>query len=126
MPCNFLLLLYWIIRIVVTSPLKRSVSLSVLSDSLRSMDYTLPGSSGILLWDSPGNNTGVNSHSFLQEFSRLRDQTWVSRIAADSLLYEPPGEPKEAFRIIFILIWLGLGLCLMFAVALGGPPLWLN
>ena len=41
-------------------------------------------------WNSPGNNTGVGSHSLLRGSSQPRDQTWVSALQADSSLSEPP------------------------------------
>jgi len=41
-------------------------------------------------WNSPGQNTGVGSHSLLQGYSQPRDQTQVSCIADDSLPDEPP------------------------------------
>ena len=42
------------------------------------MDCNLPGSS--VPQDSPGKNTGVGCHSFLQGSSQLRDQTHISCI----------------------------------------------
>ena len=44
-------------------------------------------------------------------------------LQADSLPTELSGKPKKAFRMMFVLIWLGRGLCLMFAVALVGASL---
>ena len=41
-------------------------------------------------WDSPGNNTGVGSHSLLQGSSQTRDQSWVSLTAGRFLI---PSEP---------------------------------
>ena len=42
------------------------LSLSVMSDSCDPMDFNPPGSS--VLGDSPGKNTGVDCHAFLQGF----------------------------------------------------------
>ena len=45
-------------------------------------------------WNSPGQNTGVCSHSTLSRgSSQTRDRTQVSRIAGDSLPAEPPRKP---------------------------------
>ena len=56
--------------------MKESESGSVMSDSLRP-----PGL--YRWWNSPGQNTGEDSLSLLQDSSQPRDQTQVSHIAAD-------------------------------------------
>ena len=45
------------------------------------------------LWDSPGKNTGVDSHSILQGIFLNQDRTWVFVLQADSLPSEPSGKP---------------------------------
>ena len=47
------------------------------------------------LWNSPGQNTGVGSLSFLQGIFPIRNWTWVSCIAGDSLPAELQGKPKN-------------------------------
>ena len=44
------------------------------------MDCSLPGS--IIHGDSPGGNTGVGCHAFLQGSSQVKDQTQVSHISS--------------------------------------------
>ena len=48
-------------------------------------------------WNSPGQNTGVDSHSLFQGrgSSQPGDWTQVSRIQVDSLLAAPPGKAKN-------------------------------
>ena len=55
-------------------PKSESESCSVVSDSLRPHGLYSP-------WNSPGQNIGVGSLSFLQGSSQPRDQTQVSYIA---------------------------------------------
>ena len=57
------------------------LSLSVMSDSCDPMDFNPPGSS--VLGDSPGKNTGVDCHAFLQGFfpNQEAQGAQVSRIA---------------------------------------------
>ena len=64
-----------------------------LSDS---MDCSLPGSS--VHGDSPGQNTGVGSHSILQGISPTQGSNpgLPSALQVDSLPSEPPGKPKNA------------------------------
>ena len=65
-------------------------------------DCSPPGSS--VHGDSPGKNTGVGCHTFLQGSSQPRSPT----LQADSLPSEPPGKPKNS-----LILWLsssaGLG-----------------
>ena len=61
----------------------------------------------LCLRDSPGKNTGVGCHAFLQGSSQLRDWTHISCFSAlqvDSLPTEPPGKP--IFNILRILNFL--------------------
>ena len=46
-------------------------------------------------WNSPGQNTGVGSLSLLQGIFPIRNWTWVSCIAGDSLPAELQGKPKN-------------------------------
>ena len=39
--------------------------------------------------------------SFSRGSSRPRNRTWVSRIAADALLSEPPGKPPQSSLLLF-------------------------
>ena len=45
------------------------------------------------IWNSPGQNTGVDSLSLLQGIFPTRDLTQVPCISVDSLPAEPPGRP---------------------------------
>ena len=65
------------------------LSLSVMSKSLDLMDCSPPGFS--VHGDSPGKNTGVGCHAFLQGIFPTRDQI----LQADSLPSEPPGKPMN-------------------------------
>ena len=70
------------------------LSHSVVSDSLRPMDCSLPGSS--VHGNSPGRNTGVGCHFLLQW--NLPDPGIEPRspiMQADALTSEPPGKPKN-------------------------------
>ena len=50
-----------------------------------------------LLWtgDSPGKNTGMGCHAFLQRIFPIRDWTQVYALQADSLPTESPGKSKN-------------------------------
>ena len=83
------------------------------------MDCSLPGSSvnGI----SPGKNTRVGCHAFLQGIfpNHVGDWTQVSHMQADSLLSEPSGKSKNIgvgslslLQVIFLTQELNLGLLL--------------
>ena len=70
------------------------LSCSVVSDSLRPLDYSPPGFS--VCGDSPGKNTGVGCHALPPEDLpnpgiELRSPT----LQADSLPSESPGKPKN-------------------------------
>ena len=70
------------------------ISCSVVSNSLRSMDCSPPGSS--VHQDSPGKNTGVGCHALLQGiFPYLGVELRSSAFQADSLPSEPYVCPKE-------------------------------
>ena len=45
--------------------------------------------------NSPGQNTGVGSHSLLQGIFPTKDRAQVSRISGNSLPAEPPEKPKN-------------------------------
>ena len=45
-------------------------------------------------WDSPGRNAGVGHHALLQGIFPTQDPTRSPALQADSLVSEPPGEPK--------------------------------
>ena len=48
------------------------------------------------LWDSPGQNTGVGNHSFLQgDLPNPGIEPRSPTLQADSLPAEPPGKPKN-------------------------------
>ena len=64
------------------------VSRSVLSDSLRPHGL-------YSLWNSPGQNTGVGSRSFLQGIFPTQGLNPGLTLQADSFLSEPPGKPKN-------------------------------
>ena len=57
------------------------------------MDSNLPGSS--VHEDSPGKNTGVSCHALLQGILPTQWSKQIPWIAAYSLLFEPPGKPKN-------------------------------
>ena len=58
------------------------------------MDCSPPGSS--CPWDSPGKNTGVDSHSLLQGIFLTQGlNPGLLHRQVDSLLSEPPGKPKS-------------------------------
>ena len=61
-----------------------------------SMDYSLPGSS--VHGDSPGQNTGMGSHSLLQGVfpTQVLSPGLPSALQVDSLPSDPPGKPKNA------------------------------
>ena len=71
-----------------------SVTRSVVSDSLRPHG---PEPSKLLCpWNSPGKNTGVDSHSLLQGiFLDPGIKAKPPTLQADSLLSEPQGKPKN-------------------------------
>ena len=48
-------------------------------------------------WNSPGENTGVGSHSLLRLSFQPMDQPRSSALQADSLLSEPPGKPGDTW-----------------------------
>ena len=77
----------------VTILLCLCVSRSVMSDSLPPH-----GTCPRLLCpqDSPGKNTGVGSHSLLQEYSQPRYWPQSPALQADSLPSEPPGKPNSS------------------------------
>ena len=52
------------------------------------------------LWNSPGKNTGVGSHSVLQEIFPTRIEPRSAALLADSLPSEPQGKHNNSF-------WLG-------------------
>ena len=68
--------------------LKWSESGSVVSHSLRPHGLCSP-------WNSPGQNTGVGSLSFLQGISQPRDQTQVSSIEGGFFTSWATGKPKN-------------------------------
>ena len=76
-----------------------SVGLSAMSDSVR--HHGLWPARLLCPWDSSGQNTGVGSCSFLQEFSSPGDfpnpgvESRSLELLGDSLLSEPPGKPKN-------------------------------
>ena len=70
------------------SDCKESESHSVVSDSLRPHGLYSP-------WNSPGQNTGVGSLSFLQGSSQARIKPRSSALQADPLPAEPPGNPEN-------------------------------
>ena len=55
------------------------------------MDYITPGSS--VHGDSPGKNTGVDCHAFLQGIFPTKGLNLKPAVQADSLLSEPLGKP---------------------------------
>ena len=63
----------------------------VVSDSLRPHGLQPPRLLRPL--DFPGKNTGAGCHFLLQGIFHLRDWTWVSCNAADTLPSKPPGKP---------------------------------
>ena len=68
------------------------LSHSVVSDSLRPMDCSLPCSS--VHGDSPGKNTRVGCHALLQGiFPGIEPRS--PALQTDSLLSEPTGKPKN-------------------------------
>ena len=81
-----------------------SVSHSVVSHSLQT--YGLWLTRLLCPWNSPGKNTGVDSHSLLQ--GNLLDpgiEVGSPALQAGSLLSEPPGKPRVScsdFNKIFI------------------------
>ena len=66
-----------------------SESRSVVSDSLRPHGLYSP-------WNSPGQNTGVGSHSLIQGILPTQESNPSPALQADSLPAEPPGKPKNA------------------------------
>ena len=65
---------------------------SVMSDSLRS--HGLQPTRLLCQWDSPGKNTGVGSHSFLQRiFPDPGIEARSLALQLESLLSDPPGKP---------------------------------
>ena len=64
-----------------------------MSDSLRPMDYSLPGSS--VHGDSLSKNTGVGCHALLQGIIPTQGELKSLALQADSLPLEPPGKPKN-------------------------------
>ena len=64
--------------------------------------YHVPLSKGF-----PGKNTGVGSHSLLQESSQPKDWAWVYCIADRFLLSEPSGKAKIHTTILFVVQSLG-------------------
>ena len=46
-------------------------------------------------WNSPGQNTGVGSHSLLQRIFPTQGSNPISRLQMDSLSAEPPGKAKN-------------------------------
>ena len=69
-----------------------------------SWPHGLPLTRLLCPWDSPGKNTGVGCHFFLQLSSQSRDRTQVSHIVG-RLFTEPPGNPLA----IPILLHIGYG-----------------
>ena len=65
-----------------------SESCSAMSDSLRPQGLYSP-------WNSPGQNTGVGSHSPLQEIFPTQGLNPCLSLQVDSLPAEPPGKPKH-------------------------------
>ena len=61
-----------------------------MSDSLQSHGLLAP-------WNSPGQNTGVDSHSLLQGIYPTQGSNLglLPTLQADSLPGEPPGKPKN-------------------------------
>ena len=91
------------------------------------MDCSLPGS--FVHRDSPGKNTGLVCHVFLQGLSQPRHQTQVSLTEADSLRSEPPGKPMTTGVGILLLLLLLLShvshvrlLATPWTVAYQAPP----
>ena len=77
-----------------TSSLSIHLCCAVLSLSLcNPMDSSLPGSS--VHGDSPGKNTGVGCHAFLQGIFPTRDQPRSPALQLDSVPSELPGKPKN-------------------------------
>ena len=74
--------------------LSLSQSRSVVSDS--ATPWTIPHQAPCP-WNSPGKNTGMGSHSFLQGIFPTQGSNLVSYIVADSLPSEPPGKPKYMY-----------------------------
>ena len=79
--CFFML--SWLCQLILTKRLKVKVTQSCLT-LCYPMDY-----------NSPGQNTGMDSLSLLQGSSQSRDQTQVSSLRADSLPAEPQGKSKN-------------------------------
>ena len=67
-------------------------SASVVSSYLQS--YELEPTRLLCPWDSPGKHTGVGHHALLQGIFPTQDPTRSPALQADSLVSEPPGEPK--------------------------------
>ena len=66
------------------------------SESHSVVSYSLQLHGQYSPWNSPGQNTGVGSHSLLQEIFLAQGLNWcpcVSCIQADSLSSEPPEKP---------------------------------
>ena len=104
MTCNQMAEKWWIFLIFAGIPLllhtcehpfmysmkKRKVA-SVVFDSLR--PHGLQPASLLCSWNSPGENTGVASHSLLQEiFPDPGIEPGSPELQADALLSEPPGK----------------------------------
>ena len=63
--------------------------------------YGLQSARLLCLWNSPGKNTGVASHSLLQRtFPTQGSNTTSPALQADSLPSEPPGKPLEGGEVI--------------------------
>ena len=85
-------------RVCLVSKLQKTkvkvkVSRSVMSDSLQ--PHGLWPARLLCPWISPGKNTGVGSHSFLQGICLTQDQTWVFCIAGRFLQSEPRRSPSK-------------------------------
>ena len=71
-----------------TQRLNESESHSVVSDSLQPHGLYSP-------WNSPGQNTGMGSHSLLQGIVPNQRSNPGLTLQANSLPAEPPGKPKD-------------------------------
>ena len=72
-----------------------TVSRSVVSSCLQ--PHGLKPNRLLCPWNFPGQNTGVRSHSLLQEIFPTRNQTWSPTLNTDSLPSEPQRSPIFLF-----------------------------
>ena len=70
-----------------------SVKVLVRWIQLLATSWTIKPTGLLCPWDSPDKNTGVGSHSLLQDLPNLEIEPGSPTLWADSLPCEPPGKP---------------------------------